>query len=81
METNYQFTEIMIYLKRIESLLNDKKNVDEYLTLDKAAKYCSIATPTFRFYVSKGLIHGSKPGKNWIFLKSDLDVFLKQNFK
>ncbi len=44
--------------------------------LPDAAKYCNMAVPTFRTYLYKRKIAGSKFGKSWLFLESDLDKFI-----
>jgi len=52
-------------------------SLDEiYLTLPEAARYCRMATPTFRLYLKRKEIAGIKLGKAWLFTKADLDAFL-----
>lgn len=45
-------------------------------TLPEAAEYCRMAIPTFRSYLSKRKVSGTKFGKNWIFSQQDLDDFI-----
>ena len=45
-------------------------------TLPEAANYCGMAEPTFRTYIYRRQVAGTKFGKAWLFLESDLDKFI-----
>ena len=45
--------------------------------LNGAAKYCGMAPPTFRTKIYKRKVAGTKFGKAWLFLESDLDKFIQ----
>ena len=45
--------------------------------LPEAAKYCGMAVPTFRTYIDRRKVAGTKFGKAWLFLESDLDKFIQ----
>ena len=46
-------------------------------SLPQAAEYCCMAEPTFRTYIYKRKVAGTKFGKAWIFLEKDLDIFIE----
>ena len=46
-------------------------------TLPEAAKYCGMAEPTFRTYIYRRKVAGTKFGKAWLFLECDLDKFIQ----
>lgn len=54
------------------------KEPTKWYSLQEAAKYCKMAVATFRIYLKKRKVSGSKPGKNWIFTQNDLDKFLQK---
>lgn len=47
------------------------------LTTQEACEYLRISRPTFLKYVYLGRIKGTKAGKGWKVLRSELDRFLK----
>lgn len=67
-------------LERIEQLLNEKHPPQETpkkkYSLAEAAKYCGMADPTFRTYIYRRKVAGTKFGKAWMFLEADLDKFI-----
>jgi excisionase family DNA binding protein len=56
-------------------MLND--NGDTVLTTQEACGYLRISRPTYLKYLYGGRIRGTKAGKGWKVLKSELDRFLK----
>jgi excisionase family DNA binding protein len=52
-------------------------NVDTVLTTQEACGYLRISRPTYLKYLYGGRIKGTKAGKGWKVLKSELDRFLK----
>jgi excisionase family DNA binding protein len=52
-------------------------NGDTVLTTQEACHYLRISRPTFLKYLYLGRIKGTKAGKGWKVLKSELDRFLK----
>ncbi len=52
----------------------EKSNV---LVTKEACAYLRISRPTYVKYVAMGRIKGTKAGKGWKVLKSELDRFLK----
>jgi excisionase family DNA binding protein len=50
---------------------------DTVLTTQEACGYLRISRPTFLKYLYLGRIKGTKAGKGWKVLKSELDRFLK----
>ncbi len=48
----------------------------EILILPEAAAYCRMPVPTFREYLGRKEIRGSKIGKSWRFFVEDLDEFI-----
>ena len=70
-------------MKRIEELLKDstqakpKDTGNNKYTLPEAAKYCGMAEPTFRTYIYRRKVAGTKFGKAWLFLEKDLDTFIR----
>ena len=46
-------------------------------TLPEAAKYCGMAEPTFRTYIYRRKVAGTKFGKAWLFIEADLDKFIQ----
>ena len=55
-------------------LREEKKDV---LTTEEACHYLRISRPTYLKYLYTGKIKGTKAGKGWKVLKSELDRFLK----
>ncbi len=55
--------------------LNERE--DAVLTTQEACGYLRISRPTYVKYLSTGRIRGTKAGKGWKVLKSELDQFLK----
>ena len=45
----------------------------------QAAKYCGMADPTFRTYIYRRKVAGTKFGKAWLFLEADLDQFISDH--
>ncbi len=56
-------------------MLNER--VDTVLTTEEACHYLRISRPTYLKYIYLGRIKGTKAGKGWKVLKSELDRFLK----
>jgi excisionase family DNA binding protein len=52
-------------------------NGDAVLTTQEACDYLRISRPTYLKYIYLGRIKGTKAGKGWKVLKSELDRFLK----
>lgn len=50
---------------------------DRYLSLEEAAVYCHTPLSTFRKWVQAKRVKHYKPGKRLLFLKADLDRFMK----
>jgi len=50
---------------------------DAVLTTREACHYLRISRPTYLKYLYQGRIKGTKAGKGWKVLKSELDRFLK----
>ena len=57
-------------------MLNDERE-DAVLTTREACGYLRISRPTYVKYLYTGRIKGTKAGKGWKVLKSELDQFLK----
>lgn len=49
----------------------------DVMTTQEACQYLRISRPTFLKYIAHGRIRGTKAGKGWKVLKSELDRFLK----
>lgn len=69
-------------LRNIENSLNNKKQPPQDTAKKKystpeAAKYCGMAVPTFRTYIYRRKVAGTKFGKAYLFLESDLDKFIQ----
>lgn len=60
-----------------QSQSSDSKD-DQKLTLREAAEYCRMKVPTFRDYLRRREVSGSKSKKSWLFTKKDLDAFLER---
>ena len=58
-----------------ETMLNEKEST--VLITKEACEYLRISRPTYVKYLHKGKIKGTKAGKGWRVLKSELDRFLK----
>jgi excisionase family DNA binding protein len=56
-------------------MLNERE--DAVLTTREACSYLRISRPTYVKYLYTGRIKGTKAGKGWKVLKSELDQFLK----
>jgi len=54
-----------------------KDNEDTVLTTQEACHYLRISRPTYLKYLYVKRIKGTKAGKGWKVLKSELDRFLK----
>jgi len=68
-------------LDRIEEFLIEKQpsiidTSKKKYSLPGAAEYCQMAESTFRTYVYRRKVSGTKFGKAWLFLESDLDQFI-----
>jgi len=50
------------------------------LNLEQVASYFHMNKETARRMASKGLIPGCKLGKRWVFLKIDLDEFIRSKY-
>jgi excisionase family DNA binding protein len=55
-------------------LKEEKKDV---MTTEEACHYLRISRPTYLKYLYTGKIRGTKAGKGWKVLKSELDRFLQ----
>lgn len=70
---------------RIENILSKKSQFDDCDTSNKkynlaeAATYCGMAESTFRTYIYKRQVAGTKFGKAWLFLQTDLDKFISDH--
>lgn len=53
---------------------NEEKTV---MTTQEACRYLRISRPTYMKYLYSGRIKGTKAGRGWKVLKSELDRFLK----
>ncbi len=60
---------------RWKAMIRD--NDDNVLTTQEACHYLRISRPTYLKYLYLGRIKGTKAGKGWKVLKSELDRFLK----
>ncbi len=58
-------------------MLNEKENA--VLITREACDYLRISRPTYVKYLQTGRIKGTKAGKGWRVLKSELERFLKQD--
>lgn len=58
-------------------MLNEKES--SVLITREACDYLRISRPTYIKYLTEGRIKGTKAGKGWRVLKSELDWFLKGN--
>jgi excisionase family DNA binding protein len=56
-------------------MLNEREG--PVLTTREACDYLRISRPTYAKYLHTGRIKGTKAGKGWRVLKSELDRFLK----
>jgi len=54
-----------------------RESEDTVLTTQEACGYLRISRPTYLKYLYLGRIKGTKAGKGWKVLKSELDRFLK----
>jgi len=62
-------------MKRGQAMLN--KGEDTVLITREACDYLRISKPTYVKYLLTGRIKGTKAGKGWRVLKSELERFLK----
>lgn len=69
-------TSLSRFLEKIN--VDTKTKSNRIRTLDEAAEYCRMPVPTFRQYVSKKAVVGSKIGKPWKFYEEDLDDFIRR---
>jgi len=61
-------------MKRKDKVLNLNAEV---LDIDEAAAYLKMNFETLRLKANLGEIPGSKPGRKWVFLKEDLNAYLR----
>jgi len=61
--------------RRWKAMIRD--DLDNVLTTQEACHYLRISRPTYLKYLYLGRIKGTKAGKGWKVLKSELDRFLK----
>ena len=61
---------------RWKAMIRDNQD-DNVLTTQEACHYLRISRPTYLKYLYLGRIKGTKAGKGWKVLKSELDRFLK----
>lgn len=68
-------------IDEIKIILSEKKpqhdTSKKQYTLSEAAKYCGMSDPTFRTYIYKRKVAGTKFGKAWRFTEADLDKFIQ----
>lgn len=73
-------SELAKEVREIKIILSEKQPPQDTskrkYKLPPAAKYCGMAPPTFRTYIYKGKVAGTKFGREWLFLESDLDKFI-----
>ena len=62
---------------RWKAMIRDDLDLDNVLTTQEACHYLRISRPTYLKYLYLGRIKGTKAGKGWKVLKSELDRFLK----
>jgi len=67
--------ECKVQWRRWKAMIRD--NQDNVLTTQEACHYLRISRPTYLKYLYLGRIKGTKAGKGWKVLKSELDRFLK----
>jgi excisionase family DNA binding protein len=58
-----------------QPMSKDSENL--FITTQEACDYLRISRPTYLRYLYSGRIKGTKAGKGWKVLKSELDRFLK----
>lgn len=75
-------SEMAQQIEEIKSILSEKQPPENTskrkYKLPEAAKYCGMAEPTFRTYIYKRKVAGTKFGKAYIFLERDLDKFIQE---
>ena len=59
----------------VKAMLNERESA--VLITQEACNYLRISRPTYVKYLHVGKIKGTKAGKGWRVLKSELDRFLK----
>lgn len=68
-------------IDEIKNILSEKQPLQDTTkkryNLPEAAKYCGMAAPTFRTFIYRRKVAGTKFGKAWLFLESDLDKFIQ----
>ncbi len=67
-----------IELRNIKPSIPQQTSKQKY-SLSEAAKYCGMADPTFRTYIYRREVAGTKFGKAWLFLEEDLDKFIEDH--
>jgi excisionase family DNA binding protein len=76
-------SQLVIQLERIEKAVTEKQTIKDTskkkYSLSEAAKYCGMADPTFRTYIYRRKVAGTKFGKAWLFLEYDLDKFISDH--
>ena len=63
--------------EEVTAMLNDKDG--PVLITREACDFLKISRPTYVKYLNAGRIKGTKAGKGWRVLKSELERFLKEN--
>ena len=75
-------SEMAQQIDEIKSILSEKQPPQDTskrkYNLPEASKYVGMAEPTFRTYIYKRKVAGTKFGKAWLFLESDLDKFIQE---
>ena len=61
--------------EEVKAMLSEKE--DTVLITQEACDYLRISRPTYLKYLNTGRIKGTKAGRGWRVLKSELDRFLK----
>ncbi len=53
------------------------EQIDEVLTSEEASRYLKISSQTLRKLREQHLIYGKRVGRQWRYLKSELDQYLR----
>ena len=73
-------SEMAQQIDEIKKILSKKQSPQDTsrrkYNLPEAAQYCGMAEPTFRTYIYRREVAGTKFGKAWLFLQKDLDKFI-----
>jgi hypothetical protein len=68
-------------IDEIKNILSEKQPPQDTskkkYKLPEAAKYCGMAETTFKTYIYRRKVAGTKFGKAWLFFEVDLDKFIQ----